>query len=55
MRGCSRASMRPARLMGAVYREILDRMMRADWKDPGRRIALSGWRKIWLILRHGIV
>jgi hypothetical protein len=30
-------------------------MTREDWKDPASRVSLSRWRKIWLILRHGIV
>lgn len=55
MARCSRHAMRPAALMGAFYRAMLDALVRSEWRDPARRIGLSGRRKLWLVLRHGIL
>jgi phytoene synthase len=55
MARCSRRAMRPAALMGAFYRAMLDALVRSDWRDPGRRVGLSKRQKLWLVLRHGIV
>ena len=49
-----RRAMRPAALMGAMYRAILARLERADWRDPDRRIGLPSWQKLWLVLRYGV-
>ncbi|MGD9615442.1 MAG: presqualene diphosphate synthase HpnD [Alphaproteobacteria bacterium] len=55
MARCSRRAMRPAALMGAFYRATLDALVRSEWRDPSRRIGLSKRRKLWLVLRHGIL
>jgi presqualene diphosphate synthase len=55
MARCSRRAMRPAAVMGALYRAMLDSLLRSEWRDPSRRISLSKSRKLWLILRHGLV
>jgi len=55
MAQCSRRAMRPAALMGAFYRATLDELLRAGWRDPASRVGLSKRRKLWLVLRHGIV
>lgn len=52
---CPRASVRPARIMAAVYRGTLDRLRAEDWRDPFRRVRLSRARKLWLVLRHGVL
>jgi squalene synthase HpnD len=52
---CSRRAMRPAAVMGAFYRAILEALLRAGWRDPSRRIGLSKAHKLWLVLRHGLV
>lgn len=52
---CSRRAMRPAALMAAFYRATLAALRRADWRDPGRRVRLSKGRKLWLVLRHGLL
>jgi phytoene synthase len=54
MRRCSRRAMRPARVMGAVYRATLDRLAAAGWRDLSDRGSLSKGKKMWLILRHGV-
>lgn len=51
----SRRAMRPAAVMGAFYRAMLDALVAADWRDPAARIGLSKGRKLWLVLRHGLI
>ena len=51
----SRRAMRPAAVMGAFYRAMLDALLAADWRDPTARVSLSSGRKLWLVLRHGLV
>jgi squalene synthase HpnD len=55
MARCSRRAMRPAAVMAAFYRAMLDAMLRAEWRDPARRISLSKAQKLWLVLRHGLL
>jgi squalene synthase HpnD len=55
MRQCSRRAMRPAAVMGAVYRATLDALIQSGWRDPSQRVSLSAPRKLWLVLRHGLV
>jgi len=55
MARCSRLSMRPAFIMGAFYRAMLDALVCSEWRDPSRRIGLSKRQKLWLVLRHGIL
>jgi presqualene diphosphate synthase len=52
---CSRWAMRPAAVMDAFYRAMLDALLRSDWRDPSARIGLSKPQKLWLVLRHGLV
>jgi presqualene diphosphate synthase len=55
MARCSRRAMRPAALMGAFYRAMLDALLRSGWRDPSARIGLSKPSKLWLVLRHGLL
>jgi phytoene synthase len=55
MRRASRRAMRPAAVMGAFYRAMLDALVEAGWRDPAARVSLSKGRKLWLVLRHGLV
>jgi phytoene synthase len=55
MAQCSRRAMRPAALMAAFYHAMLDAMLRAGWRDPAARVSLSKPRKLWLVLRHGLL
>jgi phytoene synthase len=55
MAGCSRRAMRPAAVMGAFYRTMLDALVRSGWRDPTRRVSLSKAQKLWLVLRHGLI
>ena len=55
MARCSRRAMRPAAVMGAFYRAMLDALLQSEWRDPARRISLSKPQKLWLVLRHGLL
>ncbi|HEY4471975.1 MAG TPA: presqualene diphosphate synthase HpnD [Stellaceae bacterium] len=55
MARCSRWAMRPAAVMGAFYRGMLDALLREGWRDPSRRVGLSKPHKLWLVLRHGLL
>ncbi len=54
MSQCGREAMRPARLMGATYAEVLRALERRGWLALERPVKLSKWRKIWLALRYGL-
>jgi len=49
---CDPRAMRPARLMGATYAALLDRLEQRGWREPERRISLPRWQKLWLALRY---
>jgi phytoene synthase len=55
MASCAKGPMRPAAIMGGVYRAILERLTKADWRDPFVRISLPKWQKIWLAFRYGFL
>jgi presqualene diphosphate synthase len=55
MAACARGPMRPAALMGAVYRDYLDLLERRGWDPLGAPLKLSKPRKLWLVLRHGLI
>ena len=46
--------MRPAEVMMAVYRETFERLQARGWKRIETPVRLTGTRKIWLALRHGL-
>jgi len=50
MRACDRRAMRPARLMAANYDAILALLEKRGWQDRSRRVSLSKWQKIWILL-----
>lgn len=51
MARCDQRAMRPARLMGATYGALLDRMQVRGWSPPLGRVRLSRWQKLWIALR----
>ncbi|MDD3029476.1 MAG: presqualene diphosphate synthase HpnD [Alphaproteobacteria bacterium] len=51
MAQCSSSAMRPARIMHAYYGAILEKLERAGWKDPSKRISLSSGKKLYLIFK----
>ena len=52
MAGCDRRAMRPARLMGATYSALLDRLEARGWADPGRPVRVPKWQKLWIAARY---
>jgi phytoene synthase len=55
MRQCAKEPMRPARIMGAVYGALLDKLIAWDWRDLTTEIKVPKWRKIWLAIRYGFL
>jgi len=47
--------MRPAAVMAAIYRTTLLALQRSGWRNPAERIGVSAPRKLWLVLRHGLL
>jgi squalene synthase HpnD len=52
---CAKRPMRPAAIMGAVYRAILQRLVAADWKHLDQPVKLPKWQKLWLAFRYGFL
>lgn len=55
LEGHPQGNLRPPRLMGAVYQAILQRMAEVGWKAPRRRVRLSRWQLLKLVVRHGVL
>jgi phytoene synthase len=54
MAACDRRAMRPARMMGATYAAILQRLERRGWRHSEHRVSLPKWQKLWLAVRFGV-
>jgi len=52
---CAKRPMRPAAIMGAVYRAILQRLVKADWRRLDQPVKLPKWQKLWLAFRYGFL
>lgn len=52
MERCDRRAMKPARLMGATYAALLERLQQRGWSDPEVPVRLSRWQKLWIALRY---
>ncbi len=48
---CDKRAMRPARLMGATYAALLDRLARRGWTELDRPAKLPKWQKLWIAAR----
>src|SRR5690606_35926225 len=48
MARCRRGPMRPARIMLAVYRRLLQRLQRRGWHDHARDVRLLKAEKLWI-------
>jgi phytoene synthase len=55
MADCPRRAMRPAALMKAMYRAVLDALERRGWTALDQPVKTSKWLKLWLVLRHGLI
>ncbi|HYZ61499.1 MAG TPA: presqualene diphosphate synthase HpnD [Acetobacteraceae bacterium] len=54
MARCAPKAMRPARLMGATYAALLERLQRRGWSQPEIPVRLSKWQKLWIALRFAV-
>jgi squalene synthase HpnD len=52
MAECDRRAMRPARLMGASYAAILDRLEKRGWQRLAEPVRVPKWQKLWIAARH---
>ncbi len=52
MQSCDRRAMKPARLMGATYAALLERLQQRGWANPDAPVRLPRWQKLWIALRH---
>ena len=53
MAECRRSAMRPAMMMGGVYRAILDRLQRRGWAAPRPEVKVPKLLKLWIAFRRG--
>lgn len=51
---CPPETVRPARLMKAVYYKNWEAMRDADFHDPAQRLSVPKWKKLWIALRYGL-
>src|SRR5262249_17388867 len=52
---CPRRAMRPAALMKAMYRAILERLERRGWTALDQPVKPSKAQKLWFVVRHGLI
>jgi phytoene synthase len=55
MRRCSRRAVRAPRVMGEVYRSILDLLAARGFAPPRRPVHVSRVRIVWILLRYALV
>ena len=53
MAACQRSAMRPAMMMGGVYRAVLDRLERRGWAAPRPEVKVPKLLKLWIAFRRG--
>jgi phytoene synthase len=55
MMRCPRKAVRAPRIMGKVYRSILDRLVARGFAAPRRRVRVPRAQILWIVLRHAFV
>ena len=55
MQRCPRRTVKAPRIMGEVYRMILDGMIARGWSPPRERVSVSRARLLWIILRYAFI
>jgi squalene synthase HpnD len=50
-----RRAVRAPRIMGEVYRAILDGMVARGWAAPRARVSIPRVRLLWIVLRHALI
>jgi squalene synthase HpnD len=53
MADCRRAAMRPAMMMGGIYRALLDRLERRGWAEPRHAVRVPTPIKLWIAFSRG--
>jgi phytoene synthase len=51
---CPRCTMRPAAVVLAIYRAVLDELLARGWRHLDEPIRIPAWRKLALVTRHGL-
>jgi squalene synthase HpnD len=51
---CPRRKMRPAAVMLGVYRALLHELLTRGWQHLDKPVRIPAWRKLALVLRHGL-
>jgi presqualene diphosphate synthase len=54
MTGCPRRAVRAPRVMGAVYRAMLDGMVARGWAPPRQRVRIGRAQLIAIVLKHAL-
>jgi len=55
MANCPRQIVRAPRIMGAVYRQMLEDMVSRGWSRPRNRVHVNKSHLLWIALRHAFV
>jgi squalene synthase HpnD len=55
MSKCARSTVRAPRIMGEVYRQMLEDMASRGWAPPRTRIHVNKLQLLWIALRHALV
>ncbi len=55
MSRCPRKVVRAPKIMGAVYRQMLEDMVSRGWSRPRNRVRMTKSRLLWVVLRHVFV
>ena len=55
MSACSRQVVRAPKIMGAVYRQMLEDMVSRGWAPPRNRVQVNKSYLLWVALRHAFV
>jgi squalene synthase HpnD len=55
MRRCPRRTVKAPRIMGEVYRSILEKMIARGWSAPRERVSVPRARLLWIILRYAFI
>jgi phytoene synthase len=51
---CPHCTMRPAAVVLAIYRAVLDELLARGWRHLDEPIRIPAWRKLALVMRHGL-
>ena len=54
MAACPRRTMRPAAVMLGVYRALLHELLARGWRQLDKPVRIPAWRKLALVIRHGL-